>query len=449
MKKILFAFLLMTCQQSAWSQLIPIDIYGVYYSGGKEMFARGDLSTNVIFDIAQISGVSGVTSGYLDRTTNKYILGSNLGILVIDANTGQVLDTIINSALGGVVYDSATNDVYGVLWNGSQEKFARIDLDSEIVDTIATLPGVTGIASGSGYLDERNGYYIIKTDLGLVVINIHTGNVVKSFNPAVNIENVVYDAATNDIYGVFWNGSQEKFARIDLDSQQVDSFPVLVGVNGIHSSGCSFDSETGYYVVGSNLGVLVIDKNTGTLLATLSTTMKNLIFPTIRKRVCPLPVVPSFGFNSSGFTLSINANVSQGTIVYWSFGDGDWDTTTTSSISLTHTYLHADTFRICMTTKDSCGYSLSYCDSVAVPATGINQQSGMKISVYPIPFSSAITIRYPKPAINHKLNICDMLGKEIINTVLNGNPNRFGPVRYHIHWSLFFTYNGQQWKNNL
>jgi hypothetical protein len=80
-----------------------------------------------------------------------------------------------------------------------------------------------------GYLDERNGYYIIKTDLGLVVINIHTGNVVKSFNPAVNIENVVYDAATNDIYGVFGMVRRKNCAH-DLDSQQVDSFPVLVGV---------------------------------------------------------------------------------------------------------------------------------------------------------------------------------------------------------------------------
>lgn len=420
MKKILLIFLLAACKQSAWSQIIPVDIFGVYYYGGKEMFARGDISSNIIFDISQIYGVSGVTSGYFDRTTNKYILGSNLGILVIDANTGQVLDTI-NSQMGGVVYNAVTNDLYGVLWNGSQEKFARIDLDSEIVDTMATIPGVTGAVSGSGYLDERNGYYIIKTNIGLVVINIHTGNVVKSFNPAVNIKNVVYDAATNDVYGVFWNGSQEKFARIDLDSQQVDSSAVLAGVVGVSSAGSGYDPETGYYVVRTNLGVLVIDKNTGTLLATLSTpAMKYLIFPTIRKRICPLPVVPSFSFNLSGLTLNLNATVSHGTIVYWNFGDGNHDTTTSSSISLTHTYSHADTFRICMTTKDSCGYSISYCDSVVILTTGIYQKNGINFSVYPTPFKGNITIRYPVPAINHRLSICNMLGEVIISTALNG-----------------------------
>jgi PKD repeat protein len=103
--------------------------------------------------------------------------------------------------------------------------------------------------------------------------------------------------------------------------------------------------------------------------------------------------------------------------LHWDFGDGG--TATTSSPL--HTYSGPGKYKICLTgfVKD-CG-TVSYCDSILIVATTINEEAGKnKLSIFPNPFVGSTNIAYTLEKRSFvTIDIYNALG-QLIKTLANG-----------------------------
>jgi len=253
-------------------------LIGVYWNGSEEIFTSFDLETKTTEDISILQGVNTIAGvgSTLDATNGRYIIGTNLGITVIDCTTGVILNNLdfplINS-FNSISYYEPTNKLYGVYWNGSEEIFSSFDLGTGITEDISVLTGVNLILGIGNTIDQSNGRYIIGTNLGITIIDINSGNIIETlpFTLINSINSITYYEPTNKLYGVYWNGIEEIFVSFDLETGATENISVLPNVNLI-VSGNTIDSSNGRYIIGTNLGITVIDIETGSIL-------NNLDFP--------------------------------------------------------------------------------------------------------------------------------------------------------------------------
>tara|TARA_R110000764_G_scaffold1503_1_gene5966 strand:+ start:1981 stop:2763 length:783 start_codon:yes stop_codon:yes gene_type:complete len=154
-------------------------------------------------------------------------------------------------------------------WNGDQEIFAAMDLsDNSFVD-LAVLEGVVTLSAGQSTFDSETHRYIIGTNLGITIVDAQNGNILETIPNELNMKGLEYDSASNQIFGSYWNGNQEIFATLDLSDKSFDDLAVLEGVVTLSAGQSTFDSETHRYIVGTNLGITIVDTQNGNILETI------------------------------------------------------------------------------------------------------------------------------------------------------------------------------------
>jgi uncharacterized membrane protein YkgB len=176
--------------------LLSQNSLGLYWNGTNEVFASLDVSSGVFTDIATLPNVQTIlSSSTFDEANNRYAIETNLGITIIDAANGTIINTFPNSAGWTGMEFNSNNNLTGVYWNGTNEIFTSLNISSGIFTDIATLPNVQTILTLSTF-DEANNRYAIETNLGITIIDAANGTVINTFPNSVGWTGMEYEDLT-------------------------------------------------------------------------------------------------------------------------------------------------------------------------------------------------------------------------------------------------------------
>jgi hypothetical protein len=268
-------YLLVSAQQDS--------IYAIYWNNTNTIayIASFNFTKGTINTIASLPGVTGLTPGSstFNTNSNQYIIKSNLGIITIDVKTGTVMDTFESVYnFTEFEYDNTRNMVYGVYWNDtySTEYLASLDLTEGTISSITGLSGVTGVTPGSSTFNHVRGQYIIKSNLGIIAIDVQTGAIVNTFESVFNFSEFEFDSTTNMVYGVYWDKtySTEYLASLDITDGTITPIASLPGVTTIKLGSSTLNCDSKQYIIKSDLGIISIDVQTGAVVDTIATDLK-------------------------------------------------------------------------------------------------------------------------------------------------------------------------------
>ena len=128
--------------------------------------------------LGTLQGVQYLSQGEttFDAINKRYFNKTNLGITIINAQTGTVIDTIANPiGMKGIEYDPNSNRLLGSYWNGSVEKFISLNLSTKTYTTFGILQGVQYLSSGVTTFDSTNKMYFNMTNLGITKVSEQLG----------------------------------------------------------------------------------------------------------------------------------------------------------------------------------------------------------------------------------------------------------------------------------
>ena len=269
MRKILLFLCIMPLLTSG--QQFVDQIKGIYWTGSEEIFTDLDLITDVFTDIVTLPNVSVVSQGMstFDKINERYFfIESTMGIVSVDAASGAILNNYPNTLnLHGIEYNENTDQIVGTYWTGTKEKFAYLDLVSGVFTDIATLPNVVGIMQGMSTFDKINErYFFIESTMGVVSVDAQSGAILNNYFNPLNVHGIEYNENTDQIVGIYWTGTEQKFAHLDFGSGLWFDLAVLP-VGGITQGMSTFDQKNNrYFFVETNLGIVSVDAQSGAIL---------------------------------------------------------------------------------------------------------------------------------------------------------------------------------------
>ena len=119
-------------------------LIGSYWNGQQEIFTSLDITSGAFYDLSTLYGVNFLNGGEttLYSLNNWYINITDFGITVIDAISGNIINTIPNlKNMKGIQYNTTTNKLIGSYWTGQQEIFTSLDIASGVFTDLGTLMG--------------------------------------------------------------------------------------------------------------------------------------------------------------------------------------------------------------------------------------------------------------------------------------------------------------------
>ena len=246
--------------------LLSQNSLGLYWNGTNEVFASLDVSSGVFTDIATLPNVQTIlSSSTFDEANNRYAIETNLGITIIDAANGTIINTFPNSAGWTGMEFNSNNNLTGVYWNGTNEIFTSLNISSGIFTDIATLPNVQTILTLSTF-DEANNRYAIETNLGITIIDAANGTIINTFPNSAGWTGMEFNS-NNNLTGVYWNGTNEIFTSLNISSGIFTDIATLPNVQTILTLS-TFDEANNRYAIETNLGITIIDAANGTVINT-------------------------------------------------------------------------------------------------------------------------------------------------------------------------------------
>jgi hypothetical protein len=160
--------------------------------------------------------------------------------------------------------------LYGSYWTGSVEKSIKLDVTTKTFTVLNTLGGITSVAQGITDFDPMNGRYFNMTVDQIKITDVQTGLVIDSIANTPRLSGIQYDQPNNRLVGFRWNGSAMIFAEVNLTTKVFTDIATLPGILGIQQAENDFDVVTGRYFVSTNVGITIIDSQTGSILDTIS-----------------------------------------------------------------------------------------------------------------------------------------------------------------------------------
>lgn len=159
--------------------LVSNALVGFGINGASITFKAYSLTGGFFYTINTITSIDSIVKGEstFDQANRKYFTMTNLGMVVINSS-GVLTDVLCASpSLNGIEYNRVNNRIYYLEWNGAQFDFTSIDATTCSTGYICLLPTDTLAFKGESTFDWALGYYYSRTNLGLVQININTGQV--------------------------------------------------------------------------------------------------------------------------------------------------------------------------------------------------------------------------------------------------------------------------------
>ena len=206
-------------------------------------------------------------SNTLDYINNNYIVNTNLGITVINLATGSVVKTYDRpDGYSAYKFHSATNSIYG-LWQDNADGicyFASTDLGTGKTRVIRSIPGLEQYNISTSTLDYKKNRYIVACNLGIISIDIFTGQVVNIYQNEQGLFELEYDGLTGKVFGLFRRTDPGiSFASLDLNTGGITPIDQLDGITFAYTGSATVDWDKRKYIFHSNRGVVSLDLGTG------------------------------------------------------------------------------------------------------------------------------------------------------------------------------------------
>jgi hypothetical protein len=291
-------------------------LFGTFRNGNIENSVKLDISSATFSTVNNLNIVKGIAQGItgFDALNGRYFNVTEDEIKIIDAQTGLVIDSVINTPrLYNIEFDQGNNRLVGTRWNGSVMLFSSLDLTTKILTDIDTLTNTMGIAQGESAFDGTTNRYFNITDWRISIIDAQTGAILDSINNfTAGMKGIEFDPLNNRLIGTRWNGTNEVFTTLDLATNTFTSFGSLPGIQGVVQGESAFDVQNNTYFNITNLGIMVINANTGTIIDTISNTiqMKGIeIFTILENSAVVGPL-----FSTSGIQVYPNPAVNEAMI---------------------------------------------------------------------------------------------------------------------------------------
>ena len=156
----------------------------------------------------------------------------------------------------------------GIYWTGTEEKFTDLDLITGVFTDIATLPNVLAISQGMSTFDKiNNRYFFVESTMGIVSVDAQSGAILNNYPNPLNVGAIEYNENTDQIVGIYWTGTEERFAYLDLGSGVFTDIATLPNVLGVPQGMSTFDQiNERYFFVESTMGVVSVDAQSGAIL---------------------------------------------------------------------------------------------------------------------------------------------------------------------------------------
>ena len=161
------------------------ELSGVYWNGTEEIFTSLDISTGTFTDLAILPNVQTIySSSTFNSSNNHYAITTDLGITIINALDGTILNTITNTVGWTGMEFGTNNNLVGVYWNGTEEIFTSLDISTGTFTDLAILPNVQTINRSSTF-NSSNNHYAITTDFEIIIINAIDGTILNTITNTV------------------------------------------------------------------------------------------------------------------------------------------------------------------------------------------------------------------------------------------------------------------------
>lgn len=248
------------------------ELYGLHNNTGWQRIAHIVPDSMFVDPGPLIPGTQGYVLGSstYDAQHDRYIAiaatNSGLDITVVDPISGNIQNqfpSIYN--LTELEYDENTGTCWGLLWDGTTEWLAQIDVDSGNVHLQWQLPGVNIVVSGSSTFDQAGQRYIFISNQGITVVNTANGTILGTFPSQSNLSELEYDPVTENCFGMYAQNNIAHLAEVDLSAQTITDLGPA-GFSVYVAGATSFNAAARSYAAlgDGQLKLIDVDNNTVT-----------------------------------------------------------------------------------------------------------------------------------------------------------------------------------------
>lgn len=208
-----------------------------------------------------------------DPMNHRYFHYTEKGVIVIDANTGALLDTLADTLLLlGLEYDPVSEKLYALEGSyGGGLQFMSIDPDSGTATVLDTLQGISSVALGQTTFDMCSRlYFFISNDTTVIGVNAGDGTIRDSMHFDQN--QLIGMEAGNmapTLFGLGFRDTMIDFVKYNFLTKTrtvLSSFPVI----SFYPGEATLDREKGFYVVNAVDYIYILDTATGAVVDTVS-----------------------------------------------------------------------------------------------------------------------------------------------------------------------------------
>ena len=274
MKKIITLVLgMLLCYTQAFSQVL----FGSHCNGSSEISNTLHVPTKNFTNVNTLNGIKSLAQAETayDPINGRYFNVTTSEIKIINTQSGLIIDSIPNYLrMRGIEYNINTDCLIGSYWNGSNEIFTTLDLTTKTFSNVAVLNGIQSLAQGETAFDANNDRYFNMTPEAITIINSQTGAIIDTINNALRFKGIEFNSNTGKLIGSHWNGTNELFTTLDLSTKIFTSIDTLMGVQYIAQGESAFDPSNNKYFNLTNLGITVIDAQSGNIMDTISNAIR-------------------------------------------------------------------------------------------------------------------------------------------------------------------------------
>lgn len=166
--------------------------------------------------------------------------------------------------------NAQSNRIFGSHWTGSDQIFSSLDLNTSTFSDIDTLNGVLYLTVGESTFDHENGRYFNITNLGITITDVFSGEILDTIHNPNGVKGIEYNSNTDQLFGSYWNGSEQIFSSLDLTTKTYNDIDTLEGVLYLSAGESTFDRINGRYFNKTNLGITIIDITNGEIIDTIN-----------------------------------------------------------------------------------------------------------------------------------------------------------------------------------
>lgn len=248
-------------------------LIGLYWNGSAEVSTHVNLQTQSFQDADTIDGLQSLTLGEhcFDMINRRLFVRGNSGINVIDASTGELLDTFGRDwPITEMEYEFSSDRLIGLVYTDPLWTFVSIDVSAPTLVYHDTLADVYEVKGGATF-DAGNRRYILKTNLGFTVISAQTSAIVDTIADPYpyGLNAIEFNHITGKIVGTYWDqgNQQQYFTELNPATKVYTTIAPINGITGVTALS-TLDYHGQRYINLTSSGIMVIDVKTGALLDT-------------------------------------------------------------------------------------------------------------------------------------------------------------------------------------